>query len=89
MSKTTELRSQGKLLSPILQIGKNGLSDGSIALIDRELEQKGLIKIKFHKTALPDDASKNDRKGLAQAIAAKTQSQVIEQIGNVVVLYRA
>jgi RNA-binding protein len=88
MTVKQDLRSKAKMLSPILQIGKNGLTQGSIDLIDRELEQKGLIKIKMLKGSLPEDASKADRKGLAQQMADATHSQIIEQVGNIVVLYR-
>jgi RNA-binding protein len=88
MTVKQDLRSKAKMLSPILQIGKNGLTQGSIDLIDRELEQKGLIKIKMLKGSLPEDASKADRKDLAQQMADATHSQIIEQVGNIVVLYR-
>ena len=53
------LRSEAKLLTPVLQIGKNGLTQGSIDLIDRELTQRQLIKIKMLKHALPEDATKD------------------------------
>ena len=88
MTAKQELRARAKFLSPILQIGKNGITDGSIDLIDRELEQKNLIKIKMLKAALPESASKADRKQLAQQMAERTRSEIIEQVGNVVVLYR-
>lgn len=83
-----QLRSKAKLLTPILQIGKNGLTQGSIDLIDRELEQRQLIKIKLNKGALPEDASKADRKALAAEIAERTGGRIIEQVGSVIVLYR-
>jgi RNA-binding protein len=83
------LRSKAKLLSPILQIGKNGLTQGSLDLISRELEHKQLIKLKLLKGALPDDAAKGDRRALAQEIAVKSKAQLVEQVGNIVVLYKA
>jgi RNA-binding protein len=89
MRNEKQLRSEAKGLSPILQIGKNGLTAGSIDLIDRELEQKELIKIKLLKAALPEEAAKTARKALAEEIAEKTGAKVIEQVGNVLVLYRS
>jgi RNA-binding protein len=86
--RTKELRAAAKALDPILQIGKNGLTQGSIDLIDRELEQRHLIKIKL-KGALPQGASKSDRDALAQEIARATESQIVEQVGHILVLYRA
>ncbi len=83
------LRSQAKILTPVLQIGKNGLTQGSIDLIDRELDTKHLIKVKLLSAALPDDANKSDRRALASEMASRTRSRVIEQVGNIVVLYRA
>lgn len=79
-----ELRRRAKHLKPILSIGKNGVSEGSIELIARELEQKKLIKIKMLKSAI----DQRDKKEIASDIARKTQSQVVEQIGNIVVLYK-
>lgn len=83
-----QLRSKAKLLVPIVNVGKNGLTPGVIELIDRELRDKHLIKIKMLKGALPEDVKKKDRKGLAQAIADATRATLIEQVGSVVVLWR-
>jgi RNA-binding protein len=82
------LRGRAQHLAPLLQIGKNGLTQGSIDLIDRELTQRQLIKIKLLKGSLPEDASKADRRQLAEEIAQKTKAQLVEQIGGIVVLYR-
>jgi RNA-binding protein len=89
LNKEKQLRSMAKGLSPILQIGKNGLTQGSIDLIERELEQKELIKIKLLKGALSEEATKADRKAFAQEIAEKTDAKVVEQVGNILVLYRS
>lgn len=86
--RVAQLRAQGRLLTPILQIGKNGLTQGSIDLIDRELEQKHLIKIKLLKGALPEDAKKKDRQALGEEIARQARAQIIEQVGSIIVLYR-
>lgn len=79
-----ELKAKSKQLKPILSIGKNGLGQGTLDLIDRELEQKELIKIKFLKTAIED----MDKKSFANKIAELTKSELVDQVGNVIVLYR-
>lgn len=86
---TKELRSKAKLLVPIVNVGKNGLTQGIIDLINRELTDKQLIKIKMLKGALPEDVKKADRKGLAASIASSVHATVVDQVGSVVVLWRA
>ncbi len=87
-SRIKELRSQAKLLVPIVNVGKNGLTQGIIDLIDRELKDKQLIKIKMLKGALPEDVKKADRKSLALGIAEAVRATVVDQVGSVVVLWR-
>jgi RNA-binding protein len=88
MNDVLALRARAKGLEPILQIGKHGLTEASTRLIDRELADKRLIKIKLLKTALPEGATRADRHALAHRIAQETQSVLVEQVGHVVVLYR-
>ena len=45
------LRAKAKPLVPIVNVGKNGLTPGVIGLIDRELKDKRLIKVKMLKGA--------------------------------------
>lgn len=84
-----QLRAKAKHLEPIVQIGKNKLSPGTIELVERELMQRQLIKIKFLKAALPEDATKKDRQELAASIATVTKSAIVEQVGNILVLYKS
>lgn len=71
-----ELKAQAKLLKPIVQVGKEGLSQGVLDLIERELDQKELIKIKFKDKELRDKAK------------TVINAQVIDSVGKVLVLYR-
>ena len=73
-SKEKELRTRAKGLSPIVQIGKNGLTQGSIDQIDKELEQRHLIKIKMFAGALPEGATKGDRRALASQMHCRAES---------------
>lgn len=74
-----EMRAKAKVLEPIVRIGKNGLTDASVLEIKKQLARKKLIKIKLLKTV-------EDRKLLAKQIAEKTDSELIEAVGFVVVL---
>jgi RNA-binding protein len=84
-----ELRARAKHLRPVLQVGKNGITQGTLNLVEHELGHKQLIKIKLLKGALPADAKKADRERLAAEIATKSKAMLIEHVGNVVVLYRS
>lgn len=76
-----ELRAKAKILEPIVRIGKNGLSEASVNEIKKQLARKKLIKIKLLKSA-------EDRKHLAKEIAEKTNSELIEAVGFIVVLFK-
>ncbi len=82
MKEKIQLRSKARLLEPILMIGKNGLSPGTIEEVKKQLKEKKLIKIKILKSALRNQ----DRKEFAKELAEKTSSEIIEQVGFVIVL---
>jgi len=84
MATAKELRTKGKQLRPILTIGKNGLSKGTVELLSRELKQKGLIKIKLLEAARDG----KDKKALAKEICLATKATLIEQVGHVIVLHK-
>ena len=82
------LRAQGRALDPVLHIGKEGVTPGIIAQLDRELEARRLVKVRLRASALPEEPGKQDRKALARELADATRSEVIDVVGNVVVLHR-
>ena len=82
MQNKVQLRSKAKLLEPVIRIGKNGLSEGAVEEIKKQLKKKKLIKIKILKSAL---ISQN-RKELAKELSEKTNSEIIEQVGLIIVL---
>jgi len=84
MNPKQKLVEQAKFLEPILRIGKSGLTPGAIEEIKKQLKKRKLIKLKFLKPALEG----KDRKELAKEIAEKTGSELIHQVGFVVVLYK-
>ena len=73
---------QAKKLEPAVRIGKSGLTEGILTEISKLLDSKSLIKIKLLRTSF------NDRKKFVEDLVLKTRSELIESVGNVVVLYR-
>ena len=76
------LRALSNQISPIFQVGKNGLNDNLIKQIDDALEARELIKFKILETAPEDNYS------LAQTIANSTNSNLVQILGNIATLYR-
>ena len=70
-------------LKPVMQIGKNGITQGVIDQLEHELDERELVKIKFLKSGLTDD-----KKVLAQELATKTQAKVVQVIGHTIILFR-
>ena len=82
MNLKHSLKEKAKIFEPVIRIGKSGLTEDSIKEIKRQLHKKRLIKIKLLKSCL----EKKDRKEFAKDIAEKTDSELIDQVGFVVVL---
>ena len=80
-SDRSYLRSQAHHLEPVVLIGKHGITDGTIESIDRVLEARELIKIKFREF-------KDDKLSLSEKIAELTNSQVVGVIGHTVIIFR-
>lgn len=76
-------RAQANHLEPIIQIGKEGISDNLITQIDDTLDTRELIKLRVHLDTAPDKP-----RAFADEIAARTDADVIQVIGGVIVLYR-
>lgn len=77
------LRAKANSLEPIIQIGKEGISDNLITQIDDTLDTRELIKIRVHLETAP-----NTPKVLAQELGETLNADVIQVIGGVIVLYR-
>ena len=75
------LRSQAHHLEPVVLIGKNGITDGTIESIDRVLEAQELIKIKFREF-------KDEKLSLSEKIVKLTNSQIVGIIGHTVIIFR-
>lgn len=76
------LRSLGNALDPVMQIGKDGLSENVLTSIDQLLEARELVKIKVLKNC------DYDTKTLANEIANKLGAEVVQVIGFIMILYK-
>ena len=77
------LRSLAHPLKPVLQVGKEGVTDASIRSLEEALNTRELIKLKVQESA-PIDAPK-----AAEALAARVPgSVVVATIGRTAILYR-
>ena len=66
-------------LSPIVRLGKGGLSDSVIEETKKSLLAHELIKVRI---------DGDERKELAEKLAAATDSQIAGMIGKTAILYR-
>ena len=76
------LKSLAMKITPILQIGKSSVTPDLISAVDEALEARELIKMHILKNCF------DDPKEIAQVIAERTRSEVVQVIGKKVVLYR-
>jgi RNA-binding protein len=78
------LKSLAHPLKPILQLGREGVSDGTARAVESALDTRELLKIKVL------DASPLDARESAELLAGKIAGlRVVQVIGKTVVLYRA
>ncbi len=77
------LRAKANPLEPIIQIGKEGISDNLVAQIDDTLDVRELIKIRVHLETAPSAPRE-----FADELSKRLGAEVIQVIGGVIVLYR-
>ena len=75
------LKGQAHHLEPMIYIGKNGLTGGSIQSINTALSAKELIKIKFREF-------KDDKQGIADEIVTQTLSLIVGIIGHTLIVFK-
>ena len=74
------LRAKAHDLKPIVLVGKAGVTDGCIQSINEVIESQELIKVKFIE-------HKDNKKSLSETICAKTDSEIIGNIGHTIMLF--
>ena len=77
------LRGLAHSLKPVVQIGKEGMTEGVRRAVDEGLLQHELIKVKFI-----EFKDKDQKEALTCEIEVKTGSERIGMIGHTVILYR-
>lgn len=75
------LRGLAHALSPVVMIGKEGLSDAVVAKTEAELGAHELIKIRFL-------SSKDTKKQLLAELAGRTRAELVGVVGHVGILFR-
>lgn len=76
------LKSLAMELQPIVQIGKSGLTPELTVAVKEAIDARELIKISVLQNCLEDPRE------MAQIIADRTHSEVVQVIGKKIVLYK-
>jgi RNA-binding protein len=76
------LKSLAMTMDPIFQIGKSSVTPEITSAIDEALEARELIKLTVLKNCMDDIRS------IAEVLAERTHSEVVQVIGRKFVLYR-
>lgn len=69
-------------MEPIMQLGKGSVTPENTAAVDEALAARELIKINVLQNCL------DDPRQMAEVLAERTHSQVVQVIGRKIVLYR-
>jgi RNA-binding protein len=75
-----KLKGQAHGIKPVIQVGKAGVEEAQINSIKRALHEHELIKIKFLDY-------KDHKEEISANIARETGAEIVEIIGNILVLY--
>lgn len=76
------LRSKAHHLNAIFQVGKIGVNDNMILQINDALEKRELIKVNVLQNCL------EDKEIVAQQLTEGTEAELVQIIGNQIVLYK-
>ena len=76
------LKSLAMTMDPIFQVGKNSVTTENVEAIRQALDKRELIKISVLQNC------EDDAREIAECIAERTRSQVVQVIGKKIVLYK-
>ncbi|MDM5229086.1 ribosome assembly RNA-binding protein YhbY [Cytobacillus sp. NJ13] len=76
------LRSKAHHLNPIFQVGKGGVNENMIKQVGEALEARELLKVSVLQNC------EEDRDTVAQQLSKGTKADVVQIIGNMIVLYK-
>jgi len=74
------LRGLAHGLKALVHVGEAGLSSGVMKALDQALQDHELVKVRLHEP--------EDKKALAHALAAQSESELCGLVGHTVILYR-
>ncbi len=77
------LRGLGNALDPVMQIGKEGLTENVVTSVNLLLEARELVKIKVLKNI---DLTSRE---IADELSSKLNADVVQVIGNNLILYKS
>lgn len=77
-----QYRTIGHGLNPLVIVAGNGLSEGVQLEIDRALEDHELIKVKFNV------GDRDVKKALIRTLCEQVQAELVQEIGNIALIYR-
>ena len=75
------LRGLAHALRPVVQIGKQGLTEAAIRQVDEALNDHELIKVQAA-------VAREEKREVAARLASELDAEVAGQIGHVIILYR-
>ncbi|MCK6541848.1 ribosome assembly RNA-binding protein YhbY [bacterium] len=76
------LRGLGNAIKATISVGKSGITDNTYLSVNNGFNTKELIKVKVQ------DGCDLDKKEVAEMISEGTQSQIVQIIGNNILLYK-
>lgn len=76
------LKGQAMTIDPIFNVGKSSLTPELTEAIGEALNKRELVKVGVLKNCL------DDPRAIAEAIAGRTQSEVVQVIGKKIVLFK-
>ncbi len=76
-----QLKAEGHNLNPVVIVGQSGLTDAVLSEIEIALDHHELIKVKIR-------AERDERKLISEKICNQTNAELIQAIGQIIVIYR-
>jgi RNA-binding protein len=76
-----KLRAEAHTLKPVVMVGQSGFTAAVLAEIEQALDSHELIKIKIR-------AVRDERKLISEKICTDTGAELIQTIGQIVVIHR-
>ena len=76
------LRGRGSTIDAIIHVGKGGVVPGIVQQADDALEARELVKVRILNNCL------EDRKEVAQTLAERSRSAMVQVLGRTFLLYR-